>query len=121
MRWYVKVHFGAATALTSRYLEDVMLLRKFGPHTPSFFTQEREQSSWKGDVGNGITDVDKRTSVSAHQLDERVSAWQKATDGPTDTHRTVRVAVGHDVGAGGTTALADAAFFPPFLLPLDSG
>ena len=49
------------------------------------------------------------------QLDERVSTGQRATDDPTDTHRTTtREELGHDVGAGGTTTPADAAFFHPF-------
>ena len=58
------------------------------------------------------------TSVHAQQLDERVLAWQRATGGPTDTHRTVSEELGHDVGAGGTTASADAAYCVPFFFPL---
>ena len=47
-----------------------------------------------------------------------MSACQRATGSPTDTHRTVRKEHGHDAGAGGTKAEADAAFFPlPLPLP----
>ena len=48
---------------------------------------------------------------SAHSSSTR--AWQRATGGPTDTHKTVREELGHDVGADGPTAAADAAFFAP--------
>ena len=46
-----------------------------------------------------------------------MSAWQRATGCPTHTHRTAREESGHDVGAGGTAAPADGAFFPPFFFP----
>ena len=58
--------------------------------------------------------TDTITSVCAPQLDERMSAWQRDPRDPTDTHRTAREEIGHDVGAGGTAAPADAAFLPVF-------
>ena len=95
-------------------------------HTFVYLTQERtihrlattaQQTLWKGDVWNGNTNVEKITSVRAQQLDERASAWRWAIDGWTDTHGTVREELCHDVGAGGTVAPADAAFFLPFFFP----
>ena len=89
--------------------------KKSDIHSPAMTNQ---QTLWKGDVWNGIGNVDKITSVRAQQLDARVSAWQRATGGPTHTHRTAREELGHDVGAGGTTAPGDAAFFVPLFFPL---
>ena len=129
MRLWNQLEPEEAASLASRYPEDVKPPRKFSPytqHTLSVHEGERDpqtpattaqQRFWKGDAGNGIANVDKITSVRAQQLDERVSACQRATDDRTDTHKTARKELGHDVGAGGTTAPADAAFFPFFFFP----
>ena len=47
-----------------------------------------------------------------------MSAWQRAPDDPTGTHRTAREEIGLDVGAGGTEAPAEAAFILPVFFPL---
>ena len=74
-----------------------------GPTRGSNAVDVPAQQLWKADVGNGIENVENITFVCAQQLDQRVSAWQRTTDDPTDTHRIAREELGHDVGAGGTT------------------
>ena len=82
--------------LTSKYPEDVKPSRKFRPHTHSFKSRKKCAIHTIATITQGV----------------RLAG---ATDGPTDTRKTVK-----DVGAGGTTAPTDAACVPPpfpFLCP----
>ena len=50
-------------------------------------TTTDQQTLWKRDAWNGIANVTKITSVRTQQLDEKMSAWQTATGGPTTLTR----------------------------------